>query len=224
MSQSIVSRRHALGVALALCTHPLLAAPRWAREMAQFEAEFEAGVEPGATLFLGSSSIARWHDLDADFPDLAVLRRGLDGARLGDIVARFDALAGRFRPARLVVFAGSNDLVPGGDTEPWDVLDGVARLLAAAGKLQPAPDVIWIEITPTPRRAAILDAVLTANRLVGVLATRRSNLHVLTAAEQFLDARGQPDPQWFVDDGLHLNARGYALWRTGLKALLSRLA
>ena len=224
MKQPLVSRRLALGMGLALCSHPLLGAPRWAREMARFDAEFEAGVEPGSTLFLGSSSIARWPGLAADFPDRHVLQRGLDGARLIDIVSRFDALAGRFRPARLVVFAGSNDLAPGGDTEPWDVLDGVASLLAAGARLPSVPDVVWIEITPTPRRASVLDSVLTANQLVGILATRRSNLHVLEAAEQFLDERGQPDPQWFVADGLHLNARGYALWRSGLRALLARLA
>lgn len=208
----------ALLTGLGVCALPPagVATTRWAREMAAIDARFEAGVAPGATAFIGSSSIARWHHLARDFPSHRILRHGLNGARIGDIVSRFERLAGRFEPALLVVFAGSNDLVPGRPGTPSDVADGVKALLRASAALRSMPTLLWIEITPTPRRSAVLTDVLEANRRVNQLAVDHPKLLVVEAARQFLDAAGQPDKRFFVDDGLHLNEAGYQIWQDAL--------
>ncbi|MCH1431614.1 MAG: hypothetical protein L7V31_03445 [Flavobacteriaceae bacterium] len=35
---------------------------------------------------------------------------------------------------------------------------------------------------------------------------------------EFLDTKGQPKPEWFVGDQLHLNKTGYAVWSTIIRA------
>lgn len=196
---------------------------RWAREMAAFDAAHARGVEAGATVFTGSSSIAGWDQLAEDFPSRPVLKHGLNGARINDIVDRFDRLAGRFRPSVIVVFAGSNDLVPSRPGKPEDVVEGVRALLGASRSLPTPAPIVWIEITPTPRRAARLADVLEANRRVRQLAAREDDLYIVPAAEQFLNADGNPRQDYFVADGLHLNRRGYQVWRAALDHVFARL-
>ena len=42
-------------------------------------------------------------------------------------------------------------------------------------------------------------------------------------AEKLLNEKGQPDTRWFIEDELHLNAAGYAMWTEQIKPLVKRL-
>jgi lysophospholipase L1-like esterase len=38
-------------------------------------------------------------------------------------------------------------------------------------------------------------------------------VRVIDVASPLLDSQGKPDPRFFADDRLHLNAEGYEAWR-----------
>jgi hypothetical protein len=58
----------------------------WEKAIAGFEnRDRAAGMPaPGGIVFVGSSSIARWTTLTADFPGLPVLNRGFGGSQIAD--------------------------------------------------------------------------------------------------------------------------------------------
>ncbi|MBN1362512.1 MAG: hypothetical protein JW993_18085 [Sedimentisphaerales bacterium] len=59
-----------------------------------------------------------------------------------------------------------------------------------------------------------------ANDLVKTFSERSGRLLFADLGTPLLGADGEPDPTLFLDDRLHINARGYALWTKALAPLL----
>ena len=61
-----------------------------------------------------------------------------------------------------------------------------------------------------------------ANRLISVFCKTagESRLRFIDLGQVFLGADGLPRPELFLDDKLHLNDAGYALWTAKLRPLL----
>ena len=66
---------------------------------------------------------------------------------------------------------------------------------------------------PPLETRGLLQAVHAANAQVRDEAARWKDVAFVDVATPMLDASGQPRRELFLDDGLHLNAQGYALWR-----------
>src|SRR5688572_8430374 len=101
---------------LALMFAPLvLAAPdRWAATIDKFtEADATNPPPRDAAVFIGSSSIVRWPDLEQDFPGAKVINRGFGGSQLADSVYYADRIVIPYRPRTVVLYAGDNDLNSG---------------------------------------------------------------------------------------------------------------
>ena len=69
------------------------------------------------TLFTGSSTIRRWNTLAKDFPEIPVLNRGFGGSQLNQVLHHFDDLFPRYKPVRIVLYCGENDLWDGKSVE-----------------------------------------------------------------------------------------------------------
>lgn len=184
---------------------------QWEYDMAQFAA-IDA-VTPSPTrpiVFTGSSSIRMW-PLNADFPDRPVLNRGFGGSQIRDATWYADRLAVRYRPRQIVIYAGDNDINAG--RSPQQVVADFRTFVSRIRRDLPEVPIAWISIKPSLARAAQLDAQREANTLVETAAADMRGVEFIDVFSPMLDARGQPRPELFSDDGLHMNGRGYALWR-----------
>lgn len=66
-------------------------------EIQAFEAADTANPPPAnAVLFIGSSSIRLWPNLDRIFPCRTVLNRGFGGSQMSDVLFYFDRLVARY--------------------------------------------------------------------------------------------------------------------------------
>ena len=70
-----------------------------------------------AVLFVGSSSIRMWHSLREDFPGVNVINRGFGGSHLEDLVFFAPKIVFPYRPKRIVVYSGENDIEAGQSAE-----------------------------------------------------------------------------------------------------------
>lgn len=194
---------------------------RWLEDVERFERTPVDVERP--VVFVGSSSIRRWSTLAEDMAPVPVLNRGYGGSRIFDTVYWADRLVVPHDPTVVVVFAGTNDI--SGDrprsaawiTERFDEL--VARLRALGCD---AP-LVYVAISPTPRRERHLALVLETNERIRERCEARPDLHFVDTASQLLDGDGRPDPRWFTDDRLHLNASGYAAWTSKLRPVVLEL-
>lgn len=184
----------------------------WAADLARFAAEdASTPPPPHPVVFTGSSSVRLWTTLADDFPGVALLNRGFGGSQVRDAVWHADALVLRYRPRQVVIYAGDNDIDAG--RSPAQVLHDVQAFVARVRAGQPGTRVSWISIKPSPLREAQLPRQREANALVAAWAATQRGVDVIDVSTPMLDAHGRPDARWFVEDRLHLNPQGYALWR-----------
>jgi lysophospholipase L1-like esterase len=216
-----------LGAGSAPSLPPLPAVPegedpgRWTAALEAFEAQSVDLDRP--VVFVGSSSIRLWSTLEKDMAPLPVLNRGYGGSRIFDTIYWADRLVTPHDPTVVVAFTGTND-IKGERPRPaaWvaDRFDELVVRLRALGCEAP---LVYIAISPTPSRAEHLAIVLEANRLIRERCSEEDDLHFVDTASQLLDADGQPDPRWFVEDRLHLSAEGYAAWTARVRPVVQRL-
>jgi lysophospholipase L1-like esterase len=141
-----------------------------------------------------------------------VINRGFGGSLLSDSVHFAHRIVTPYRPRMVVVFAGSNDLASGRMPERVS-----ADFQAFVGKVReklPRTRIAFISVSPTPSRWANNANVIRANRLVREFIQAEENLAYIDVYHPMLSPEGQPRPELFVSDQLHLNEKGYALWRS----------
>ncbi|MGE5117637.1 MAG: SGNH/GDSL hydrolase family protein [Betaproteobacteria bacterium] len=217
MQYRSLSRRAAAALALAAAgaaAQP--AAPlddRWRDAFAAFAAADRAHApQPGGVLFVGSSSIRLWDDLERQF-DLAqpIVKRGFGGSRLADCARHVNRLVVPYRPRLVVVYAGDNDLAEG--AAPERVLADYRRFVEAVHAALPATRIAFVSIKPSPSRLALLPDIRAANALIADYSRTQAGLDYIDVYSRMLDASGRPRAELFRPDALHLNAAGYALWQ-----------
>ncbi len=166
---------------------------------------------------MGSSSIRLWKSLGADFPGFPVVNHGFGGSQLADSVKFADRIITPCQPRQVVIYAGGNDINAGKDPEVV-YGDFVALVTRIRGRL-PKADIAYIASAPNPRRWSQVEKVKRLNSLV----ERYCRLQGITFINVFplmLGPDGQPKPDIFVEDRLHMNAKGYAIWREAVAPCL----
>ena len=187
--------------------------PKWDAAFAAFAADDVAHPHPaGGVLFVGSSSIRLWSNLEDQFKDLpVVIKRGFGGSQLSDCVKNLSRLVLRYRPHTVLVYAGDNDLAAG--TAPQEVLHRFTAFVDGVHRELPQTRIVYISIKPSPSRIRLLSKIRETNTLIEDYADNADEVDYIDVFTPMLDASGQPRAELFRDDALHLNAQGYALWK-----------
>ncbi|UNK50165.1 GDSL-type esterase/lipase family protein [Lysobacter sp. S4-A87] len=176
---------------------------------------------PGGVVFVGSSSIRLWSSLGDDFPGAAPINRGFGGSRLRDTTFYAQRIVIPYQPRAVVVYAGDNDLAEG--RTPQQVRDDFAALVSNLRAQLPQARIAFISIKPSPAREALMGRMREANALVRDYARGQQGVDFLDVATPMLDADGQPRSELFLDDHLHMNQNGYAIWTDVVGKWLDRL-
>jgi len=199
-----------------------MAAPntRWQSSLDAFAAADRVSAPAqGGVVFVGSSSIRLWRDLEDSFQKhQTVVKRGFGGSQLRDCVELVDQLVLSYKPRLVVVYAGENDLAEG--ATPQQVLERFETFVQKIKATLPESRIAFVSIKPSPLRAAMIPAVREANELVRGYSQTEPRLAFIDVFSEMLDASGQPREELFTGDRLHLNAEGYSLWQKVISASL----
>lgn len=158
-------------------------------------------------VFVGSSILAQWTELAAHLEPLPVANRAVGGTLTQDQLDRFDTLWDDPAPSLVVYYCGSNDLKAGHD--PTAV---AARCLAFSDQLHirfPEVNLVLLASLRTPDRRAYWDRVDRYNALVASHVSRLADRHIFDLNPALLDAAGEPIPDFFQEDQLHLRPAAY---------------
>jgi lysophospholipase L1-like esterase len=222
-SQRMPGRLPVLALAaLFACTYALAQAPdpdpgRFKQEIDSFAAwDRKNSPPPNAVLFVGSSSIRFWATAEA-FPGQAVVNRGFGGSELSDVLHFYDQLIARYSPARVVLYAGDNDIASGKSVT--QVFDDYLELVQRIRGDFPEAEILFISIKPSRARWDQWPAMATANTRIREYTMSHPKLVYVDLASPLLDDNGQPGDV-YIADGLHLNERGYHLWQQHLAPYL----
>jgi lysophospholipase L1-like esterase len=168
-------------------------------------------------LFIGSSSIRKWTDLPQRFSDKPIIRRGVGGCTLEQLVAYYTPyILFPYQPRKVFVYAGENDIAGGKSGE--FVAGEFTKLWAMLSNDLPKAEIYFMSVKPSPSRAKFFPEVKIANDKIQAFLKGKKRGHYIDVATVILDpATGQPDPSIFESDLLHLNDKGYDKWQEVLK-------
>ena len=76
---------------------------------------------------------------------------------------------------------------------------------------------------PSPSRFWNIGNIRRANDLIRAAIPQYAGVTYLDLFAQMLNSGGGARPDLFTDDGLHMNAAGYALWTTQIRSWLDTL-
>ena len=188
---------------------------RWRESLEGFAAsDRERAPAPGGVVFVGSSSIRLWSDLERDFAAVPIVKRGFGGSRLSDCARYATQLVLPYKPRLVVVYAGDNDLAEG--ATPDEVLASYRAFVAQVREALPETRIAYLSIKPSPSREALMPKAIQANELIEIFSKGDPKLEFIDVYTLMLDEKGRPRAELFLADALHLNAAGYAVWKAAL--------
>jgi lysophospholipase L1-like esterase len=185
---------------------------RWQKEIKAF-GKLDAKQAPpeNPIVFTGSSSIRMWKTLESDFPDLPVMNRGFGGSEVFDSFNYAHLLVIKYKPRQVVMYAGGNDLNAG--KTPQRVFADFKAFVAKVHAALPECRISFISSAPNPSRWSQIKKVVELNRLVEDFTKTDPRLQFINVHPHMLGSDGKPKPDIFLADQLHMNAKGYAIWK-----------
>ncbi len=193
---------------------------RWEKTIAGYEAGDQTNAPPpGCIVFVGSSSIRLWTNLAQDFPKLPVVNRGFGGSQIADAVNFADRIIIPYRPRQVLLYSGSNDIAAGKDPEL--VFGDFVAFVKKINKALPDTEIAVISVNPSKSRWKDDGKV----RRLNALTAEYCRAHRMTFINNYplmLGADGLPNNDLFRADGLHMNPKGYAIWRQAIEPHLKR--
>jgi hypothetical protein len=194
---------------------------RWAADIAALEALDQAETHPpDSVLFIGSSSIRLWKSIADDVAPYHPIQRGYGGARFSDLAVFAQRLIAPHMFQAMVLFV-ANDVTGGPeDATPEEVADWFTHIIEVTRKAQPEAAIFCVEITPTESRWKAWPAIREVNRALAKVCAAWPNVHFIPTAHAYLGPDGEPQPDLFLDDRLHLNEVGYRIWGAILQSHL----
>ncbi|GAB3690737.1 SGNH/GDSL hydrolase family protein [Spirosoma flavus] len=184
----------------------------------KFEAEIQAFEKADKTspppqrpiLFTGSSSIRLWDNLANYFPNKTVLNRGFGGSTLNDVIHYADRNIIAYAPKQIVLYAGENDAAAGATGQ--QIYDRFVTLFLNVRKKLPDATFTFISIKPSPSRRKYFSEIDAGNTLIQQFLAKQKKTQFVDIRPVMLLKNGQPVPELFKSDSLHMLPAGYERW------------
>lgn len=174
---------------------------------------------PGGIVCVGSSSMVGWHaTIQKDLAPLPVIARGFGGSNMNDALYYVDRVVLRYRPRAVVLYEGDNDIAQG--IAPEKIRDTFLAFESAVHKRLPDARIYVMSIKPSPTRWNLWAKSIATNKLLQAACAADKRLTFVSTVEAMMSADGKVREDLFKADRLHMNAKGYELWRDVLRPLL----
>lgn len=170
-------------------------------------------------LFIGSSSIRKWDNLERTFANYEVMNRGIGGTVLNEVTYYVTDIVFPYNPRQIVIYAGENDL-PNEATTVDSIFIRTKRLIQTIRTKLPVVPIVYISIKPSPVRDKFMNKALVANDLIRKYISTEKNMTFADVFHPMLNANGKSRPDLFKSDMLHMNEKGYKIWRKVIGPLL----
>ena len=182
-------------------------------------AEAETPTSKGAIVATGSSSMRGWHRrIAADLAPLQVIPRGFGGSNMADVLHFVEELVLRHEPRAVLLYEGDNDIALGGS--PERVLGDFDAVAKAIHERLPETRIYIIAVKPSLSRWHMWEAMQAVNAGFAERAEADARLTFIDVATPMLNDAGEPKPEIFIRDGLHMNGAGYDIWRDAVRPVL----
>lgn len=185
---------------------------KWEKEISYFqEIDRREGVKTGAILFIGSSTFTMWKDLQNYFPQHTLVNRAFGGSKLREVLEVYEKVVKPYAPKQIVLYEGDNDL-------SWveysvdEFMKDVYCFVRLSQINFPEARIAIVSIKPSPSKSPrVLAKFKEANARLKEFCIQ-NRLDFINTEVAMYTPDGEIDKSIFLDDMLHMNAKGYERW------------
>lgn len=193
--------------------------PAFWKEIQEFKHKDSISMPPkNGILFVGSSSFEHWKDLETVFKDYAAINRGFGGSTLAQANYYIADLVYPYQPRQVVIYSGENDIATDGQSA-LETLNRFATFFNNIRLKYPAVPVLYISIKDSPSRTKYAATNAHTNLLIQEYLQHYPNTKFLDVNSKMLNKKALR-PELFLEDMLHMNSNGYAIWIKEIKPFL----
>lgn len=171
----------------------------------------DSGWEKGSAVFTGSSSVRMWKNLQEQFPDVSIINSAFGGSTADQLLLHLDKTVLRYEPSKVFIYEGDNDINSG--QEISNIMENLDELVTKIHAKYPNTIVNLIAAKPSPSRWEKKVSYLALNDLIRQYATTHDKVNIVNVWDIMLDDAGMPRSDIFIGDNLHMNEKGYELWK-----------
>ena len=165
-------------------------------------------------IFTGSSSIRFWKDIQERFPNRQVLNTGFGGSQFSDLTHYLDQLILNYNPVKVFIYEGDNDIFA--KKRPRKIMETAEGILERLQQSKPNMEIVLISAKPSISRWKFRGRYKRLNRKLSKLAAETDKVDFVDVWYPMLDKR-KVKQDIFVEDGLHMNTKGYDIWYDAIK-------
>jgi lysophospholipase L1-like esterase len=196
-------------------------APPFQKEIAAFKKKDSAAMPPANSILLvGSSSFTKWTDVQDYFPGYPILNRGFGGSSLPDVIRYADDVIFPYHPKQIIIYCGENDIAASDTITAQIILQRFQQLFTIIRNKLPRVPVAFISIKPSPSRWKFEPVIVEANTIIKKFLRKQSKTKFVNVHDAMLNKDGSVKEEIFLTDKLHMNEKGYAIWKGIMKPVL----
>jgi len=169
-------------------------------------------------VFAGSSSIRMWKDVQTYFPEYNIINNGFGGSQFSDLLYFYNEMIVKPEPEILFIYEGDNDLAS--NKKPKFILKEAKELTEKIQKDLPETRVIFISPKPSISRIKLKNSYITFNKKLKKLCEKNGKVEFADVWYPMLDKNGNVYKDVFIEDGLHMNKKGYNIWGKVISEIL----
>jgi lysophospholipase L1-like esterase len=187
--------------------------PPFYNDILKFKTADSLNLTDKQILFIGSSSFTKWTGVNDSFPGYNILNRAFGGSTLENLIYYRNDILYPYNPRQILIYCGENDFAASDTVTVPTVVNRFKTLYnIIRTKFKKVP-VAFVSLKPSPSRLKLLPKFTEANNLINSFLSTQKNAKFISVYNQMLGADGQPNKELFVSDMLHMNAKGYAIWK-----------
>ena len=206
--------KYLLFLFLLFCSHVSLAQP-FKDAIDEFHRlDSIAMPKKGSILFVGSSSFTNWKDVQDYFPAYPIINRGFGGSTLLDVIRYADETIVQYAPKQIYIYCGENDIAADPLISADTVLSRFKILYTIIRKkLKKNTPIVYVSMKPSIARWKYENKIVEANDQIKQFIKTQKNILFLDVHSAMLNIDGMVKSDIFIEDQLHMNAKGYKIWQ-----------
>jgi len=175
-----------------------------------YNTEYDFSPEKKRVVFTGSSSIRMWKDVTTRFPEYNIVNNGFGGSHFSDLIYFYDQLITKQKPDILFIYEGDNDIAANKKVNKIykEAKSLVNRILTDL----PETKVVLISPKPSIARQSFEKKYRKLNRKLSKFCQNTKDVEFADVWSVMFDKNGKVYEDIFIEDGLHMNKKGYDLW------------
>ena len=166
-----------------------------------------------AILFIGSSSFTKWVDVFDYFPGHIIINRGFGGSSLPDVIRYADDIIFPYQPKQIVIYCGENDIACNDSVNAMIVFNRFKQLFQLIRSRMPRVLIAYVSIKPSPSRERLWPKMVEGNELINEYLKSKKRTAFIDVYNKMLNQDGTVMKDIFIEDNLHMNAKGYVIWQ-----------